>query len=400
MLIVGDYRTDGTRAGTVQIFDNSKAYNSHDNKIIINGKLYISTNSWLRTGGAAAVIYELDSPLSTPREIWYSSKSRLPSLRPFNFGPTLLLKDGTIYFFYQDSNIADGAWYKINADDTVVNLGATWPGPGPAPSRQPVTPLASDSLIVGNTRYFAFDDGTNGNELWMDDGSGSQLMEDLYPGANSSSPSQLMEVNGQLVFAATTPATGRELFSIALPVLTPTPRSNPPSVTTALIGGTLHIGGTSGDDQITIFLRATNPKMLEVNVNGMISAFRTKDVNSIIADGGDGNDTIKFDETFGKIAITSKIYGEAGNDIITGGSGADRIMGGDGNDWISGGAGNDIIYGEAGDDRLFGGDGKDYIVGGLGTDVIRGEADVDRILASTLLDDTRGNRGDQILNDA
>jgi ELWxxDGT repeat protein len=166
---------------------------------------------------------------------------------------------------------------------------------------------------------------------------------------------------------------------------------------TALINGTLHIGATTGDDQISIFLRASNSKMLEVNMNGIITAFKMKDVSLIQVDAGAGNDAVKFNEAFGNITISSKIYGGAGNDIITGASGSDRIMGGDGNDWISGGDGNDVIYGEAGDDRLFGGDGKDYIVGGAGTNVIRGEAGVDRIFADSLIDDIRGNHGDRMI---
>ena len=208
-------------------------------------------------------------------------------------------------------------------------------------------------------------------------------------------PSEIKDADSQDVTASTRPPTpqvdpvGGEVSSAPLEIAQPS----------TLIAGVLNIGSTNGDDQITIFLRATNSKMLEVNVNGLLSAYRVKDISSIIVNGGNGNDTIKFNEAFGKITITSKIYGGFGDDNITGGSGSDRIYGGDGNDWISGGAGNDVIYGEAGDDRIFGGDGKDYLVGGAGTNVIRGEAGVDRIFANKLLDDFRGNAGDNILDD-
>jgi Ca2+-binding RTX toxin-like protein len=179
-------------------------------------------------------------------------------------------------------------------------------------------------------------------------------------------------------------------------VSSPPPIQSTPQM--SLIDGILRVNGTSGDDQILLSLRASNTNMLEVSLNGTLSSFRVKDVSSIIVDAGDGNDTIKFDETNGPISISSKLYGDAGDDTIMGGSGKDRIYGGDGNDWISGGAGNDVIYGEAGDDRLFGGDGHDYIVGGAGTNVIRGEEGVDQIVADSMLDDLHGNHGDQIVS--
>ena len=43
---------------------------------------------------------------------------------------------------------------------------------------------------VGSQLFFRVNDGTNGYELWVSDGTaaGTQLVEDIYPGANSSYP--------------------------------------------------------------------------------------------------------------------------------------------------------------------------------------------------------------------
>jgi len=60
------------------------------------------------------------------------------------------------------------------------------------------------------------------------------------------------------------------------------------------------------------------------------------------------------------------LYGEAGNDILTGSTGNDAIYGGDGNDTLTGNAGNDILDGGAGDDSLSGGAGNDTFVFGKG----------------------------------
>src|SRR5262249_40933905 len=67
---------------------------------------------------------------------------------------------------------------------------------------------------VNGTLFFAADDGMHGTELWRSDGTavGTTLVKDLYPGGftgayggyylNSSSPSNLTDVNGTLFFTA------------------------------------------------------------------------------------------------------------------------------------------------------------------------------------------------------
>ncbi|GJL91587.1 cadherin domain-containing protein [Hyphococcus sp.] len=83
-------------------------------------------------------------------------------------------------------------------------------------------------------------------------------------------------------------------------------------------------------------------------------------------DGGGGNDAI--DASSATEAVRQ--YGNAGDDVLTGGSGNDIQRGGDGDDVISGGDGNDNIDGGSGEDRLTGGVGNDRIVGGDGNDTV------------------------------
>jgi Ca2+-binding RTX toxin-like protein len=54
------------------------------------------------------------------------------------------------------------------------------------------------------------------------------------------------------------------------------------------------------------------------------------------------------------------LYGENGNDTLTGGAYPDEVHGGSGNDSLRGGGGYDQLYGEGGDDELIGGPGFDY----------------------------------------
>ena len=78
--------------------------------------------------------------------------------------------------------------------------------------------------------------------------------------------------------------------------------------------------------------------------------------------GGEGNDTLN-----GAAAVVAvRLYGEAGNDNITGGTVNDVLQGAAGNDTITGGAGADTITGGTGADLLTGGAGADTFVFAVG----------------------------------
>lgn len=65
-----------------------------------------------------------------------------------------------------------------------------------------------------NKVYFTANDGTNGLELWVTDGTtnGTQLLKDIYPGALFSNPQHLTVYNGKLYFAANDGTNGMELW--------------------------------------------------------------------------------------------------------------------------------------------------------------------------------------------
>jgi hypothetical protein len=83
--------------------------------------------------------------------------------------------------------------------------------------------------------------------------------------------------------------------------------------------------------------------------------------------GGLGNDTLSV--TAASTAI-AKLYGEEGDDLLTGAAGAEVLEGGTGNDRLNGGLGNDTLIGGLGDDVLAGGAGMDSYVfaSGFGLD--------------------------------
>jgi ELWxxDGT repeat protein len=65
---------------------------------------------------------------------------------------------------------------------------------------------------VGNRVYFSYDDGENGRELWMSDGTeaGTRLVEDIRPGPGSSFPKELHAEANLLLFSASDGVHGHE----------------------------------------------------------------------------------------------------------------------------------------------------------------------------------------------
>ncbi|GEM_PF-1744289 len=98
------------------------------------------------------------------------------------------------------------------------------------------------------------------------------------------------------------------------------------------------------------------------NINGI-------DISELINSlhGSDSNDWMNVANSNG-----DSLYGEGGNDNLTGNSGNDSLYGGSGNDYLYGNDGDDTLDGGTGNDWLYGGNGNDtYIFGkGYGNDTI------------------------------
>lgn len=101
------------------------------------------------------------------------------------------------------------------------------------------------------------------------------------------------------------------------------------------------------------------------------------------------------------------MFGQAGNDQLTGTSGNDYISGGAGNDWvlaqdgddiIVGGDGNDSLYGALGKDTIYGGAGNDFLSGSRGEDTLYGEAGNDRLEGGGRDDTLYGGDGDDVIS--
>ena len=125
------------------------------------------------------------------------------------------------------------------------------------------------------------------------------------------------------------------------------------------------VQGTRGNDEIRI-LREVGPAgpRAIVEINGETVENDYVNGETVVVNGGAGNDTVILDDTAG-LKWKAEFHGGAGDDIL---------IGNQQDDLLDGGLGNDILVGSAGVDKLIGGAGRDLLMGGLGADVLQGGA--------------------------
>ena len=228
-----------------------------------------------------------------------------------------------------------------------------------------------DDFIEFNDKlYFSANDGENGRELWVTDGTveGTQLLVDLNPSMSSygysysSNPSNLVEFNGKLYFSANDGEHGNELWAtdgtvegtqLVADIRPGTSSygnrysSNPDNLT--VVGNELFFAADNGDTGAELF------KLTVDDLNDQV----------ISVSGSDGSDNLFGSDSSEDIQALNgqdTIDGGGGNDTLDGGNGDDRLLGGSGDDYLTGGNGSDFLDGGVGADSLDGGNGDDVFV--------------------------------------
>ncbi|MBL1173643.1 beta strand repeat-containing protein [Pantanalinema sp. GBBB05] len=177
-------------------------YTPIDPQFVGTDAITITANDNSNTGSGSAQT-DTDSILInvTPGPALVTDINTIPNASGTNSAnPTNLVAVGSqIYFAANDGFNGVELWRSDGAAITttqVANINST-PTPGSSASPANLT-------VIGNTLYFTANDGVNGIELWKTDlGSNTTtLVSNIRPGIASSTPTNLVNFNGQLFFRA------------------------------------------------------------------------------------------------------------------------------------------------------------------------------------------------------
>jgi ELWxxDGT repeat protein len=233
------WRTDGTAAGTLRLTAISMFRESVPfvNPVAVGGRLFFQCFGVLYTSdGTAAGTYPLlrqppgetfslvagTNTLYVASFYFESGSPSLWSIDPGTLGATPL---GT---FHSLNGYPPGIPSGTVLDDALLfqvtdesGLSRLWVTEGTPSSTHPVagnpvTDRVAGFVTAGGRRYFTGCDAEHGCELWSTDrlGEDTRLVQDIWPGPRGSDPEILSVSGASILFAATDPAVGRELWEI------------------------------------------------------------------------------------------------------------------------------------------------------------------------------------------
>ncbi|MCL2722996.1 MAG: hypothetical protein FWD69_01025 [Polyangiaceae bacterium] len=187
--------TNGTAAGTSMVLDINPGYasSSISGFAVLGNQAYFSANDG--THG---------------NELWRTDGTSLGTSMVSDFVPgsgsglygSPVVANGVLFLDGGDTGIPD------QSDGTMMTplaLGAT--------GTQPSSP--SGFVAAGGNVFFMASDFNDGNELWVNDTSGTHLVTDINPGRANGvvSGSSLRVLGDRVYFSGTTPDTGTELWT-------------------------------------------------------------------------------------------------------------------------------------------------------------------------------------------
>ncbi len=440
--------TDGTAAGTTLFKDiNPGAGTSSPTPwTAVNGRAVFTANDgshgrelWVSDGTAAGTVLLLNSAPgvagSNPTLVGPLLSAGVPSTTQLLFrlddlthGDELWVTDGTQAgtVLFKDINAGAGGsdagdWAAVGARAVFAASDAAagrelWVSDGTAAGTAlllDIRPGATGSdpdllgrLIVGGAAdagklLFLADDGSNGAELWVTDGTaaGTVQFKDINPGAGGSQASAWTTVNGRAVFVADDGSHGAELWvsdgtAAGTTMLLDARPGADGSAPTPI--GYASVNGVADTTRMLFLLDdGANGQEMWVTDGTPGGTALYKDINPgapgsfpLIGGAETASPTADLSSAPGPVTLVLAAGGAADNatgspfdDNITGNANANMLVGADGNDTLIGEGGDDALSGQDGDDTFNGGPGNDFIDGGIGSNTaifqsIRGAAEI------------------------
>jgi uncharacterized repeat protein (TIGR01451 family) len=209
------WKSDGTPAGTAIVKDINPGgeHSGPEDLTVLNGRLYFAAHEpahgfelWRSDGTAAGtelVADILPGPDSgSPQWITAAGGHLTFAATDPVHGRELWRSDGTAAGTVLVADINPGP-----ADSEIQAIGD-----------RPEFPALPKFASVGPMVFFMADDGGSGLEPWRSDGTaaGTALVADMNPGPATSDPDWITALGDRILFVATEPATGRELWTYRL----------------------------------------------------------------------------------------------------------------------------------------------------------------------------------------
>jgi hypothetical protein len=261
---------------------------------------------------------------------------------------------------------ADVAQPSINGSEAniaVLDFAAGVSGPTEGVCGQPLTftlTAAETGNPSGTVFTYKIDWDGNGTVDQVVTGPTGTTVVHAFPTAGSDTV-KVIAVDGT---GNVTPLTATQTVAITATMLEADPSDG---TKTALV-----IGGTSGNDIITISPADASGAIVTVTINGVVQRGGPfAPTGHLLVYGQGGNDTIQevtkvFGTTTATVAVPAVLFAGTGNTTLSAaGSSANNVLvGGGGKDSLTGGRGRDILIGGAGASTLRAGGGGDILIAG------------------------------------